>query len=192
MFIIAIPGGRVMWIVGPSQHVTFLTMELFYKHPFPSYILPWGPLNGWKDQPSLCTRSWFYPLAGQNLVSIWLKGKDQNSVSIWLRGKDWKSERCSKEKCEAFGGLCIPQIHQIAPRIPAMFVFYILFCSLHFPSFSPQSPILHHFLRHVSRLSSWGRGVYLPTGKLTPGSTNIAPATTSSCPEGGTKCQTMS
>ena len=40
MFIIAIPGGRVVWIVGPSQHVTFLTMELFYKHPFPSYILP--------------------------------------------------------------------------------------------------------------------------------------------------------
>ena len=40
MFIIAIPGGRVVWIVGPSQHVTFLTLELFYKHPFPSYILP--------------------------------------------------------------------------------------------------------------------------------------------------------
>ena len=45
MFIKAIPGGRVVWIVGLSQHVTFLTMELFYKHPFPSYILPWGPLN---------------------------------------------------------------------------------------------------------------------------------------------------
>ena len=71
-----------------------------------------------------------------------------------------------------------------------MFVFYILFCSLHFPSFSSQSPILHHFLRHVSRLSSSGRRVYLPTGKLTRGSANIAPATTACCPEGWTKCQT--
>ena len=74
-----------------------------------------------------------------------------------------------------------------------MFVFYILFCLLHFPSFypqSPESPILHHFLRHVSRLSSSGGRVYLPTGELTPSSANIAPDSTSCCPEGGTKCQT--
>ena len=143
----------------------------------------------------LCAVSWFYPLAGQNLVSIWLKGKDQNSVSIWLRGKDWKSERCSKEKCEAFGGLCIPQIHQIAPRIPAMFVFYILFCSLHFPSFSPQSPILHHFLRHVSRLSiglAVGYTYQRANWHKTISPANIAPAGTSWCPQGGTKCQTVS
>ena len=90
-------------------------------------------------------------------------------------------------------GSAFHKSHQIGSRIPAMFVFYILFCLLHFPSFypqSPESPILHHFLRHVSRLSSSGGRVYLPTGELTPSSANIAPDSTSCCPEGGTKCQT--
>ena len=57
--------------------------------------------------------------------------------------------------------------------------------------FPRKSPILHHFLRDTFRgCPVRGRRVYLPTGELTRGSANIAPASTSWCPEGGTKCQT--
>lgn len=95
------------------------------------------------------------------------------------------------------GEMCGLSLHSTNPTKSApgslllCLYFTSFFAPMHFPSFSqPKSPILHHFLRHVSRLSSSGRRVYLPTGKLTRGSANIAPATTGSCPEGGTKCQT--
>ena len=115
----------------------------------------------------------------------------QNSVSIWLKGKNWVSERCSKEKCVAFGRLCIPQIPPNRPQDPGYVCILHPFLPAALPLFlPPESPILHHFLRHVSRLSSSGRRVYLPTGELTPSSANIAPDSTSCCPEGGTKCQT--
>ena len=103
----------------------------------------------------------------------------------WSKFCQHLAERKKLEKREMLEGeMCgfWPALHSTNPtksaqtRIPAMFVFYILFCQLHFPSFSPQkSPILHHFLRHVSRLSNWGRRVYLPTGELTRRAAPISP-----------------
>ena len=61
----------------------------------------------------------------------------QNSVSIWLKGKNWVSERCSKEKCVAFGRLCIPQIPPNRPQDPCYVCILHPFLPAALPLFLP-------------------------------------------------------
>ena len=92
----------------------------------------------------------------------------QNSVSIWLKGKNWVSERCSKEKCVAFGRLCIPQIPPNRPQDPGYVCILHPFLQPALPLFFPAVPdFTSFFATRFAAVHRSGGGVYLPTGKLT-------------------------
>ena len=86
----------------------------------------------------------------------------QNSVSIWLKGKNWKSERCSKEKCVAFGRLCIPQIPPNRPKPGSRQCLYFtsFFASCTSPLFPPKSPRFYIIFCDTFRGCPTGVGGY--------------------------------